>query len=70
VGKHLFAEISCDYCGNAEHFSIDKFTKGQKRKYTIKEIARQKGWIITRDGKFFDTKECYKKYTGGKNDRI
>lgn len=48
-----FYEVSCDECGCACHYTIDPVWS-----------ARQDGWIITAEGKHFDSKECYKKYKG------
>ena len=49
-----FHEITCDQCGCAE-----QFTAGGA---SIQTVARDYGWIITRNGKHFDSKECYDKY--------
>jgi predicted nucleic-acid-binding Zn-ribbon protein len=35
VSKHLYAEISCDYCGYAEHFNADRAPKGFRRVYSV-----------------------------------
>jgi hypothetical protein len=42
--------------GGVEHFTFDPISS-----------AREYGWIITTDGKHFDSKECYKKYKNKKN---
>jgi hypothetical protein len=48
-----YYEISCDTCNCAEHFPIGNGT--------VQEQAREYGWIITADGKHYDSKECYLK---------
>ena len=58
--KNSYAEYICDYCGNAEHFLCN--VRGKVR---TEKTARDVGWILTADGKHFDTKECYRKYKKG-----
>jgi hypothetical protein len=53
-----FYEMSCDVCGCAEHFN-----------FSVRDAiatARRSGWIITKDGKHIDSRECYKKYLENK----
>ena len=47
-----YYEVSCDYCGCAEHFPIGGSS--------AIEQARSYGWIITKDGQHFDFRKCYK----------
>ncbi|MHC4621134.1 MAG: hypothetical protein ACYTEQ_25590 [Planctomycetota bacterium] len=47
--KRTWVELTCDNCGCAEHF-----TRGD-----VEAKARAAGWIITKDGKHYDSKECY-----------
>jgi predicted nucleic-acid-binding Zn-ribbon protein len=42
---HLYAEVSCDCCGYAEHFNVDK-----GKRANVDRMARQYGGIITKDG--------------------
>lgn len=58
--KNSYTEFICDYCGCAEHFICN--TKNQ---IPADQQARNNGWIITRDGKHFDFKECYQNYKAG-----
>lgn len=51
MGVKIYYEVSCDHCGCAEHFPYG---------VNIKQQAREMGWIITSDGKYYDTKKCYK----------
>lgn len=43
-------EMSCDSCRCAEHFM------GTRRDAERK--ARRCGWVITKDGRHFDSKDC------------
>ena len=49
--KRSWVEISCDYCGCADHY----------RPGNVDAQARENGWIITRDGKCYCDKTCYSK---------
>lgn len=52
MGVIKWYEISCETCAQADQY-----------RHNIKEannFARQNGWIITADGKYFCSKECYK----------
>ena len=51
-----YYEISCDTCHCGEQYLIGNGS--------INEQARENGWIITADGRHYDSKECYEK---GKN---
>lgn len=55
--KNSYCEIICDYCGNAEHYNINV-----RGKQSIIKDLRKNGWILTNDGKHFDSKECYNNY--------
>ena len=57
IMKKHYVEIICDFCGNAEHFICN-----ERGKTNLLKDIRKTGWIITADGKHFDTKECYKNY--------
>ena len=43
--------MSCNCCDCACHYQFDPIAS-----------AREEGWIITANGKYFDSKECYNKY--------
>lgn len=46
-----YYEVSCDYCGCAEHFPIGNGS--------VVRQARSYGWIVTKMGKYFDSEMCY-----------
>ncbi len=48
MSTRRYIEIACDTCGSAEHFTPPNW----------KETAREYGWIITADGKHYDSKKC------------
>lgn len=45
-----WAEFVCAYCGNTDYHSVEGAIKS----------ARQSGWIITRDKKYYCSEACYK----------
>jgi hypothetical protein len=47
---HRWYEITCDYCGCASHYM------GNKR--SAESLARDEGYIITRDGKHYCDSKC------------
>lgn len=51
MSKRGYVEISCDWCEETVHYPT-----GQP----IDSVARADGWIITRDGKHYDTYKCYR----------
>ena len=50
--KRKWVEISCDYCGCACHYLPGD----------VNAQARKDGWIITRDGKHYDSDKCFKNH--------
>ena len=61
--KTTWVEITCDNCGCADHFPPGSVNKD----------ARKNGWIITRTGKHYDSKECFlmdKPNTGHPKERM
>jgi len=48
--KRTYIQLTCDKCGCADYYSPGK----------VETAARKNGWIITKDGKHYDNKECYK----------
>ena len=63
--KHCYTEYTCDYCGCAEHFLTNvRHVRGK----SPDQQARSYGWIITADGKHFDSQECYEHYKQAKQE--
>jgi len=50
--KRNWIELTCDYCGCASHYPPAH----------LAVCARGDDWILTRDGKHFDSKVCYIEY--------
>ena len=48
-----YIEISCDTCNCACHYQIGCGSAEVQ--------ARAEGWIITADGRHYDSKKCYEK---------
>jgi len=46
-----YYEVSCDCCDCACLYQFNPIVS-----------AREEGWIVTANGKHFDSKECYNKY--------
>jgi len=45
-----YYELSCDNCSCADHYPIG---------IDLVKAARENGWIITKNKKHYDTRECY-----------
>ena len=54
MGVQRFYEVSCDFCGCAEHFHM---ANGPAAKQ-----AQATGWFVTISKKYFDTRKCWQKY--------
>lgn len=50
--KRSYVELTCDQCGQADHY----------RPGNVDALARENGWIITRDGKHFCDAACRDAY--------
>jgi len=58
MGRKSLIELTCDYCGCAEHFPIG----------TTNTSFRSFGWVVTADGKHFCNKKhlnAYRKQENG-----
>ena len=53
--KQTYVEVSCDRCGRPDYYKPG----------SVDAQARKDGWIVTRDGKHFCTRECRDAYTFG-----
>lgn len=47
--KRRWVELICDHCGNADYYPPGP----------TDAMARANGWIITKDGRHYDGKQCY-----------
>lgn len=56
--RRSWVELTCDHCGNADYYAPG----------SVDAAARSHGWIITRDGRHYDTQECYAAGKAGAGD--
>lgn len=58
--KHTYAEFTCDYCGQTEHYLVSVYgTHG----LSPDQQAKKMGWVILIHKKLhFCSKNCYNNY--------